>query len=344
MDDEPHQREQQSSGSAGPSILDFADEPVTRIVIGIALVALIAAVFAPVRGHQFVDLEDWANILYNPDIQVSSIGQAIATAFTRMLNSMWTPLSMLSLQLDWALYGSDPAGFLITNVVLHALATLVLFAFLFRITGAVGASAFVAAVFAVHPLHVESVAWASERRDVLSGLFWMLTLFAYCNYVEQPQRRSRYALVLLCMSLGLLAKSTLVTLPFVLLLLDYWPLGRLDRSAIREKIPLFAIVAVYAVVAIQAPGAAESTSLGGGVPIWARLLNGMNFYVVYLEKRSGRQAWRPITPFPWSRFSSAEPSWVRRCLVRSRSSFFSFAVRDRTRSWAGFGFSEPSSR
>ena len=118
MDEEPHQREQQSRSVSASSILDFATEPFTRLVIGIALVVLIAAVFAPVRGHQFVDLEDWANILYNPDIQVSSIGQAVATAFTRPLISMWTPLSMLSLQLDWALYGPEPAGFLITNVVL----------------------------------------------------------------------------------------------------------------------------------------------------------------------------------------------------------------------------------
>jgi hypothetical protein len=173
---------------------------------------------------------------------------------------------------------------LVTNVVLHALSTIILFQLLLRMTGAIGASAFVAAVFAVHPLHVESVAWASERKDALSGLFWMLTLLAYSYYVDQPQRRSRYGWVLLCMTLGLLAKPMLVTLPFVLLLLDFWPLRRFDRAAVKEKIPMFALVVVSSFVTLQVQGATGAMSFGLGVPLWARVFNGLHSYTVYLSK------------------------------------------------------------
>ena len=136
----------------------------THWLIGLALVAATFAVYAPVRHHAFVDPDDWAGILWNHDLQVGSIGEAIRVAFMRPLISIWVPMTMLSFQLDRALYGAEPAGYLLTNVALHAATALLIFHALWRSTGARWASAFVAAVFALHPLHVESVAWSRSAR------------------------------------------------------------------------------------------------------------------------------------------------------------------------------------
>src|SRR5438552_16430602 len=149
----------------------------------------------------------------------------VAWAFTTGHASNWHPLTWLSHMVDVQLYGMHAGGHHLTNLFFHIVNTLLLFGVLHRMTGAVGRSGFVAALFAVHPLHVESVAWVAERKDVLSTLFWMLTLWSYVSYVREP-RRGRYALVLVLFALGLMAKPMLVTLPFVLLLLDYWPLDR----------------------------------------------------------------------------------------------------------------------
>ena len=257
-------------------------EATARVAIAIALVALVAAIYAPVRNHEFVDLDDWAGILYNANVRASSVGEALHVAFTRPMISIWTPLTMLSFQLDWALYGPDPTGYLVTNAALHALSTLLLFGALLLMTGATGASAFVAAVFAVHPLHVESVAWASERKDALSGVFWMLTLLCYTHYVRLPSSLARYALVLLCLGLGLLAKPMLVTLPCVLLLLDYWPFNRLDARAFREKLPMFAFAAFVSLINLQVQAMHGAMGFGLGVPLWARLMNAVDAYAMYL--------------------------------------------------------------
>ena len=194
-------------------------------------------VFLQVLEFEFVGLDDYGYVVQNPHLRDGLSREALWGAF-RPYFSNWIPLTALSLQLDYALYGLDPAGYHFTNVALHTLSAVLLFFGLTRLTGEVWRSGFVAAVFAVHPLHVESVAWISERKDALSGVFWMLTLLAYGHYREQPASIPRYLWVLLCLALGLLAKPTLVTLPFVLLLLDYWPLGRLrrrDSGALRSR-------------------------------------------------------------------------------------------------------------
>jgi tetratricopeptide (TPR) repeat protein len=188
---------------------------------------------------------------------------------------------MLSLELDRSLYGAEPAGYLLTNVALHVASALLLFHVVWRMTGAVLASGFVAAVFALHPLHVESVAWASERKDTLSALFFMLTWLAYLRYVEQP-RRLRYALLMACLALGLLSKPMLVTLPFVLLLLDYWPLRRLDFAAVREKLPLLALAAADSLATFVVQGARGAMSYGLGVPLYLRVANAIDSTFVYL--------------------------------------------------------------
>jgi tetratricopeptide (TPR) repeat protein len=244
-------------------------------------VALTLAVFLQVRRHEFVDFDDETHIVRNPSLRASSPGAALLTAFTDTSLDSWMPLTVLSLQLDRALYGAEPRGYLLTNVALHALAAVVLFLALAAMTGSTGRSAFVAAVFTVHPLHVESVAWASERKDVLSGLFWMLTLAAYARYAAQPGAR-RYALVTLAFALGLLAKPMLVTLPGVLLLLDYWPLRRLGRRAWLEKIPLLALSAAASFATLRAQRAIGATDFGDAIPLGQRLANAIESYVAYL--------------------------------------------------------------
>src|SRR5208282_1193673 len=165
----------------------------------------------------------------NADVSGGLTWHGVWWAFTTGAAANWHPLTWLSHMLDVQLYGAAPGPHHLTNLLFHIANTLLLFGLLHRMTGALGRSAFVAGLFALHPLHVESVAWVAERKDVLSTLFWMLTLWAYVEYVRRPGLR-RYGAVLLFFALGLMAKPMLVTLPFVLLLLDYWPLGRVGTG------------------------------------------------------------------------------------------------------------------
>jgi tetratricopeptide (TPR) repeat protein len=260
--------------------------------VGGLLVLLTLIVFFPTLEHPFVAYDDVADILEHPQVRAGLTLESAAQAFTTPVGAHWYPLTVLSLQLDRELWGDRAAGYHLTNLVLHELAVLVLFAALARMTGAVGRSAFVAAVFAIHPLHVESVAWAVERKDVLSGLFWMLGLLAYARYAERPGAR-RYLAVLLCLALGLLAKPMLVTFPCVLLLLDWWPLGRLRGGAARrlpdarrlarallEKLPLFALAAAVAAITL----ATQRVAAGHlpGLSLGLRVANAIHATGVYL--------------------------------------------------------------
>jgi tetratricopeptide (TPR) repeat protein len=222
------------------------------------------------------------------------------------------------LQVDHALYGLEPAGHLLTHAALHALAAVLLFLALLRMTGALGPSAFVAAVFALHPLHVESVAWATERKDTLSGLFWMLGLLGYVRYAERPDSAVRYGWVALCLALGLLAKPTLVTFPFVLLLLDYWPLGRLRddaalwppeatrlRRVVLEKLPLFALAGVASVVAFSIQRARGAMAGADALAPWLRLLNALESYAVYLVQTVWPSGLAAFYPHPLDTVSGA---------------------------------------
>src|SRR5580698_6358439 len=196
----------------------------------LALIAANLIVYASVWHHGFVNYDDDDYVTANPVDLRGLTWDGVAWAFTTEQAINWHPLTWLSHMLDVQLYGLDAGAHHLTNLLLHILNTLLLFGLLHRMTGALGRSAFVAGLFAVHPLHVESVAWLAERKDVLSTLFWMLTLWAYIEYVKRPDLRQssrrRYAAVLLFFALGLMAKQMLVTLPLVLLLLDFWPLGR----------------------------------------------------------------------------------------------------------------------
>jgi protein O-mannosyl-transferase len=198
-------------------------------LIILILVAVTAGVYAQTARFDFVNFDDNDYIINNPHVRTGLTGENAAWAFTSTERVNWHPLTWLSLQADASVFGmKNPGGFHVTNVILHILSTVLLFLALKRMTSAVWPSAAVAALFALHPLHVESVAWVTERKDTLSTVFWMLTLLAYAWYVERPGWK-RYLLVTVALVLGLMAKPMLVTLPLVLLLLDWWPLGRMRQ-------------------------------------------------------------------------------------------------------------------
>ncbi|MGD0413491.1 MAG: tetratricopeptide repeat protein, partial [Verrucomicrobiota bacterium] len=197
----------------------------------IFLAAITFAVFGQTVHHEFVNYDDSVYVYENAQVARGLTLNGIAQAFTRGSFDNWDPLTAISHMLDCQFYGLNPGGHHLTNILLHAATAILLFLVLRRMTGTLWRSAFVAAVFAIHPLRVESVAWVSERKDVLSGLFFMLTIGAYVRYARQPWSPARYGLVVLLFILGLMSKPMLVTLPFVLLLLDYWPLNRFTRPA-----------------------------------------------------------------------------------------------------------------
>src|SRR3954470_8483101 len=209
-----------------------------RVVIAIALALVTFAIYWPVRQFDYTNYDDQDYASENAHVQSGLTADGVHWAFTTGFASNWHPLTWLSLMLDVQLFGDNPGGHHFMNVVYHVLATIMLFLVLAAMTGAPGRSGFVAALFALHPLHVESVAWIAERKDVLSGLFWMLTMAAYVSYVRK-QAALRYIWMCILYGLGLMAKPMLVTLPCALLLLDYWPLQRGLRWL--EKLPLLGL-------------------------------------------------------------------------------------------------------
>src|SRR4029434_1141188 len=187
------------------------------------------AIYAQMIGHQFITLDDDAYITQNAMVNRGVTLAGVAWAFTTLDQGNWHPLTWIAHMIDSQFFGMNAGGHLLVNTLIHVANTLLVFWFLFRTTHARWPSALVAALFALHPLHVESVAWADERKDTLSTFFGLLSLIAYVRYAEAPSIR-RYAWVAIMLALGLLAKPMLVTLPFVMLLLDYWPLGRFRGS------------------------------------------------------------------------------------------------------------------
>jgi tetratricopeptide (TPR) repeat protein len=207
-------------------------------------------------------------------------------AFATVHEAYWIPLTWLSFMLDCSLFGMHAGAHLLENVALHALDAVLLFALLSTLTGATWRSAWVAALFALHPAHVESVAWVSQRKDVLSALFWMLTTLAYVRYARRPSV-ARYLPVALGFAVGLLAKPMLVTLPVTLLLLDFWPLGRRDRGVaalVLEKLPLFALSAAASAVTLFTQGSAGAVPALASIDLGARVANALTNYALYLGK------------------------------------------------------------
>jgi len=230
------------------------------VLVATALVTLTVLAYEPALHGDFLSYDDPKYVTDNPAVQQGLTPESIAWAFTAIHDANWIPLVWLSLMLDHELFGLDPRGYHATNVGLHVLSTLLLLLALRRMTGELWRPAFVAGVFALHPLHVQSVAWIAERKDALSGVFWMATLWSYARWREQPGA-TRYTAVFASLSLGLLCKATAVTLPFVLLLLDHWPGMRFRdpatrgaelRRALLEKLPLLLPVAGIALVTLAA--------------------------------------------------------------------------------------------
>src|SRR5215472_11342312 len=215
------------------------------IAAGLGVVTL--AIYAQVMGHQFISLDDPTYIQENPMVNRGVTTAGFAWAFTTFYAANWHPLTWISHMIDCQLFGTNAGSHLLVNALIHVANTLLVFWFLLRTTHARWPSALVAALFALHPLHVESVAWASERKDTLSTFFGLLSLIAYVRYAETPSIKWS-AWVVITLALGLLAKPMLVTWPLVMLLLDYWPLRRFDLTSrkqatklwplLREKLPL----------------------------------------------------------------------------------------------------------
>jgi tetratricopeptide (TPR) repeat protein len=258
------------------------------------LATIVLVTFAPAWQNSFVNFDDGLYVNENPFVGAGLTGLGFAWAWTTSHAANWHPLTWLSLMLDTQLFGPAPWGYHLTNVLLHLANTLLLFVLWRRLTAAPLRSAAVAALFAVHPLHVESVAWIAERKDVLSTFFGLLALLTYARYTAAPGV-GRYLAVVLGMALSLLAKPMLVTLPFLLLLLDYWPLGRWGDTwrppagLLLEKLPLLALSAASSVVTVWAQEQGDSFSTLAGVSLPIRLANAAVSYVAYL-----RQALLPV--------------------------------------------------
>jgi tetratricopeptide (TPR) repeat protein len=257
------------------------------ICLVLALVTL--ALYWPVTGFDFTNYDDPVYILENTHVQSGFTGENIIWAFTSGYASNWHPLTWLSHMLDFQLYGLKPGGHHFSSLLFHVANTLLLFGLLRRMTGAVWRSAFVAALFALHPMHIESVAWVSERKDVLSTFFGLLTLWAWWSYTRTSSRRT-YALALLLFACALMSKPMLVTLPILMLLLDYWPFRRLMPGKppreywplVREKLPFFALTIASCVVTIfaqQAGGAVDKER-----PFEIRAANALVACIRYIAK------------------------------------------------------------
>jgi protein O-mannosyl-transferase len=252
-------------------------------------------VYSPVRAHPFVAFDDQEYVVDNPHVQHGIDWAVVKWGFTANRSANWHPLTWLSHAIDYRLFGLDAGGHHLDSLVLHVLNAVLLFLLLELWTGLAGPSLLVAALFALHPLNVESVAWVAERKNVLSTLFFLLAIGAYGWYARKPNWR-RYWLVALLFAMGLMAKPMVITLPFVLLLLDYWPLGRYSGGAaprldipqttvgklVLEKVPLLFLSAASAVITMKAQVLTEGSLLD--YPLWVRMENALVAYALYLWK------------------------------------------------------------
>jgi len=249
-----------------------------------------------VGNHEFVNYDDEVYVTKNPHVASGITAKNIVWAFTSIYGCNWHPITCLSHMTDVELYGMDPRGHHLTSVIIHIVSTLLLLFLLLRLTGALWPSAFVAALFALHPLHVESVAWVAERKDVLSALFWFFTLIIYAEFTAN-RKPALYFLALFTFILGLMSKPMLVTLPVVMLLLDFWPLNRVVhgdhdpglrqlsdrvRALVKEKIPFLACSLLSGIVTIYAQTGAMSDLKF--VPVPLRIENALIAYVTYIGK------------------------------------------------------------
>jgi hypothetical protein len=313
--------ERMSKMGLEPQKIGLVNRRLPALICTVLVLATVV-VFWQVLNHDFTNYDDDNYVTENRHVQSGLTPANVIWAYSNFKPSYWMPLVWLSFMLDFELYGLNPGGYHLTNLLLHIINTLLLFLIFRRMTGAVWKSAFIAALFALHPLNVESVAWVAERKNVLSTCFWMLTILAYIYYVARPSIK-KYLLILLTFTLGLMAKPIVVTLPFVLLLLDCWPLERFQpdqwlgsnhsprsksssaperrTSSLRlvlEKTPLFVlatIVGVMTFLAQQSSGAAKSM---GQYPLTDRIANAVVSYASYMGKMIWPQNLAVFYPHP----------------------------------------------
>ena len=279
-----------------------------EFLVCLTLIAAVLLVYWQVRNHEFINYDDNVYVTDNPQVQKGLTLENLGWAFTSTQAGNWHPLTWFSHMLDCQLYGLNPKGHHLTNLLFHTANMVLLFLALKWMTGALWRSALVAALFGLHPLHVESVAWVAERKDVLSTLFWLLAILAYANYVNRPGIK-RYLLIVISFALGLMVKPMLVTFPFVLLLLDYWPLGRFNFSPVRvvdevrapkskvassdkstmvkliwEKVPLLLLSTVASAITFWVQNSAGALSSLDTVPFKLRMANAVVSYLAYISK------------------------------------------------------------
>lgn len=271
-----------------------------KLIIYAVLTIAALAVYWQVNQYHFVNLDDNIYVTQNKYVQSGITPDGLIWAFGATYAEFWHPLTWLSLMFDSQLYGVNAGGYHLTNLILHILSTLLLFWFFNRATKEIWKSAFVAALFALHPLHVESVAWIAERKDVLSAFFWMLTLCLYVYYTEKPATK-RYLLVLFSFAGALMSKSMVVTLPIVMILLDYWPLGRFESKKgnpvlwqLKEKTPFFVLSALIVLITLYA----QYDPSEKGYPLGSRLANAPVAFVTYLEQTFWPHDLAVLYPFP----------------------------------------------
>lgn len=276
---------------------NFIQKRRLECIICLFLAASSLLIYYQSTQHDFVTYDDELYVIKNPHIKAGLTSESTIWAFTTGYAANWHPLTWLSHMLDFQLYSLNPMGHHWTNLQIHIVNTVLLFLFLKWVTGTIWRSAFVSVLFAVHPLHVESVAWVSERKDVLCALFWILSMWAYVGYVRQP-KKTRYLLLLMLFTLGLMSKPMIVTLPFVLLLFDFWPLSRFQVMVYKhqvstfkvfvrlvwEKFPLFVLAAISCFITFfvqQHGGAVASIE---SFPLKARVANAIVAYTSYIVK------------------------------------------------------------
>jgi len=282
--------------------------------IAFLLVVLTVAAYEPIRHNDFINFDDPRYVTENQHIQKPIDIDSIKWAFGEAYANNWHPLTWLSHMFDYQLFALNPLGHHLTSVLFHIFNTLLLFCILKKATGTLWRSFFVAAAFAIHPLHVESAAWVAERKDVLSGFFGLLAIWAYVHYAERPGL-TRYLWIAVFLALGLMCKPMLVTLPFVLLLLDYWPLNRLRTSkkskgysALRltaEKIPLLTLVAASSVITFVVQQSTGAVKTWETFPLSMRIPNALVSYFGYIFKLIYPRSLALLYPHPLV----SEPIW-----------------------------------
>jgi tetratricopeptide (TPR) repeat protein len=307
-----------STDTTRPPGVDVAPTPGARtgtsiftgraLWVSLSLIAATLIIYANVRLYPFVNSDD--PVYLNAHVLQGLTWNNVRWAFTDATVPYWHPLTFLSHMLDVSLFGTNAGGHHVTNVILHVASTLMLFGLMLQMTGWLGRSAVIAALFGLHPLRVESVAWVAERKDVLSTFFWIATTWAYVRYVHRPRAR-RYAAVIVLFASGLMAKPMIVTLPFTLLLLDYWPLHRINldgtptrrhgpslRGLLSEKIPLFALAALASLGTFAAQREVGAVNTLEAIPLGLRVANALHSYVAYIGDLIWPARLAALYPYP----------------------------------------------